>query len=382
MSSDNSAPPSISGKKEVPVLSPRALNRALLARQMLLHRVELPSLEIIERLAGLQAQSPSAPYFALWARLEGFNPEELSHLLQEKKAVRIALMRSTIHLVSAEDCLSFRPVLQSVLDRSLQGAFGKALAGLNLNELTSRGRALVDEAPLTSQQLGQSLQVIYPEYEPSALAAAIRNSVPLVQLPPRGLWGKSGLAVHTTVENWLGQPLSLASSADQMVLRYLAAFGPASVKDIQVWSGLTRLSEALERLRPQLNTFRDEHGAELFDLPDAPRPDPNTPVPPRFLGEFDNMLLSYADRTRIMDNSIQSRVCTKNGLVRSTFLLDGFVCGTWTIKVERGRALLRLEPFKPLTNQEKEALTEEGARLLHFAAPNAKSHDIQFAAIT
>ncbi|USB33648.1 winged helix DNA-binding domain-containing protein [Paenibacillus sp. YPG26] len=378
MSSDNTAPEAISGKEELPVLSTRALNRALLARQMLLCREELPSLEAIERLAGLQAQSPSAPYFALWARLETFNPEELSHLLQEKKAVRIALMRSTIHLVSAGDCLSFRPNLQPVLDRSLQGAFGKALTGLNLNELASRGRDLVEETPLTAQQLGQSLQVIYPGYEPSALSAAVRNSVPLVQLPPRGLWGKSGQAVHTSAEKWLGQPLSPVSSADQMVVRYLAAFGPASVKDIQVWSGLTRLSEAVERLRPQLITFRDEHGSELFDLPGAPRPDPSTPAPPRFLGEFDNMLLSYADRTRIIDKNIQPRVCTKNGLVRPTLLLGGFVCGTWTLKRERGRAVLLIEPFKPLTIQEKEALTEEGARLLHFAAASAKSHDIRF----
>ncbi|RUT31739.1 winged helix DNA-binding domain-containing protein [Paenibacillus zeisoli] len=382
MSSDHTTPPNISGQKAAPVLSPRALNRALLARQMLIRRIELPPLDALERLAGLQAQSPSAPYYALWARLEGFNPEELSLLLQDKKAVRMALMRSTIHLVSARDGLSFRPVLQSVLDRSLQGAFGKALAGLDLNELILKGRSIVDETPLTSQQLGQSLQSSYPGHDPSALAAAIRNSVPLVQLPPRGLWGKSGQAVLTSAEKWLGQPLSSASSADQMVLRYLAAFGPASVKDIQVWSGLTRLVEVVESLRPQLTTFRSENGTELFDLPNAPRPDSNISVPPRLLGEFDNILLSYNDRSRIMDNSIQARVCTKNGLVRSTVLLDGFVSGIWNIKLEKGQACLRIEPFKSLTDQEKDSLTEEGTRLLHFAASHAKSYAIQFVSMS
>lgn len=360
------------------VLGTRALNRALLARQMLLKRAELSALEAIQRLGGLQAQAPLAPYFSLWTRLEGFQPDELSDLIQERKVVRIALMRSTLHLVSAQDCLDFRPLLQSVHDRGLQGSFGKALADIHLEELSLLGRELVEAEPLTFNQLGKRLQAAWPDHDPAALSAAVRTRVPLVQLPPRGLWGQSGQATHTSAESWLGQPLTAGPSLDKMILRYLAAFGPASVKDIQVWSGLTRLNEGIERLRPELVTFRDEHGSELFDLQGAPRPDPDSPAPPRFLGEFDNMLLSYSDRTRILNELDRKRVFTVNGIIRPTILLDGFVCGTWRINRERGCTALLIEPFQRLTGTEREALTEEGLRLLQFAAADAKSHDILF----
>jgi hypothetical protein len=367
------------GGEPVRVLGLRALNRALLARQMLLSRVKLPALDAIEQLVGLQAQVPNAPYFDLWTRIEGFRQEELSELIQDRKAVRIALMRSTIHLVSARDCLNLRPCLQSVHDRSLNGAFGKRLAGLDTKALATSGRALVETKPLTFSELGKRLNEQWPDLDPTALAAAVRTLVPLVQLPPRGLWGEHGQAIHTSAEAWLGQPLSTQPATEKMILRYLTAFGPATTKDIQVWSGLTRLRETIERLRPQLVTFRDEQGNELFDLPDAPRPDADTQSPPRFLGEFDNMLLSYADRKRIIDDSYLKRVITENGIVRSTILIDGFVCGTWKIKRDHGTATLIIEPFKRLSKEEQYALSEEGARLLIHAAADDDSHDILFA---
>jgi hypothetical protein len=366
------------GGEPVPVLGLRALNRALLARQMLLSRVKLPALGVIEQLVGLQAQAPNAPYFDLWTRIEGFRQEELSGLIQDRKAVRIALMRSTIHLVSAQDCLNLRPCLQSVHDRSLNGSFGKRLAGLDTKALATAGRALVEAKPLTFSELGKRLNEQWPDRDPTALAAAVRTLVPLVQLPPRGLWGENGQAMHTSAEAWLGQSLSSQPATEEMILRYLAAYGPATTKDIQVWSGLTRLSKVVERLRPQLLTFRDEQGYELFDLPDAPRPDAETQSPPRFLGEFDNMLLSYADRKRIIDDAYHKRVITENGIIRSTILMDGFVCGTWKIKRDHGTATLIIEPFKRLSKQEQNALAEEGARLLNFAAVDDKSHYILF----
>jgi hypothetical protein len=364
------------GSASEEVLHSRVLNRALLARQMLLSRVKLPVLEVIEKLVGMQAQAPNAPYFGLWSRLEGFQQEELSRLVRERKVVRMALMRSTLHLVSAHDALQLRPWLQAVMDRSLNGAFGKHLKGVDLEVLAAAGRELVESEPLTFSELGKRLREQWPDLSSEAIAAAIRNLVPLVQVPPRGMWGESGQAAHTSVEAWLGKPLCTQPEAESMIWRYLAAFGPATVKDIQVWSGLSRVSEIIESLRPQLVTFRDEQGSELFDLPEAPRPDADTPSAPRFLGEFDNMLLSYADRSRIIDETYRSRVYTTNGIIRSTILIDGFVAGTWKLKRERERATLCIEPFTRLSQQENIALTVEGARLLHFAETEAHSHDV------
>ncbi|MDF2835848.1 MAG: hypothetical protein K0Q63_1488 [Paenibacillus sp.] len=372
----NQAEASVSGTPSV--ISNRELNRALLARQMLLSRERLPALETIERLAGMQAQSPVAPYFGLWSRIEAFRHEELSGLMRDKQVVRMALMRSTLHLVSARDALHMRPLLQPIMDRGLKGAFGKQLADIDQDELAVGGRALVEKEPLTFNELGKRLCENRPGLHPEAAAACVRNLVPLVQLPPRGIWGESGQAVHTSVEAWLGQPLASSSDPGWLIRRYLAAFGPATIKDIQVWSGLTRIHEDIKSLRTQLVAFRNERGEELFDLPDAPRPHADMPAAPRFLGEFDNMLLSYEDRGRIMDEAFRKRVFTTNGIIRATFLLDGFVAGTWKLTSKRDVAELHIEPFRELSRQETDELSEEGARLLRFAASNAGTTAIIF----
>lgn len=287
-------------------------------------------------------------------------------------------MRSTIHLVSAEDCRILRPLLQLVLERGLNGAFGKRLAGTDAASITALGRAMVEAEPLPAHELGRRLSEAVSA-DPEALAAAVRTYVPLVQLPPRGLWGESGMAVHTTAEAWLGRPLLPGTDPEELVRRYLAAFGPASVRDMQVWSGLTRLRDAFERLRPQLAVFRDEHGRELLDLPDAPRPGGDMTAPARFLGEFDNMLLSYEDRSRLLAEGDKPRVFTKNGIIRAVFLLDGFAAGTWSIAKERGRAVLTVKSFMALSHAEEEALAAEGRLLLAFAEPGLV-HEIVFAA--
>ncbi|WP_410769724.1 winged helix DNA-binding domain-containing protein [Fontibacillus sp. BL9] len=349
---------------------------------MLLRREQIAPLDAIEQLVGMQAQAPNAPYFGLWARLEGFRQDELSRLLRDKQAVRLALMRSTLHLVSARDALRLRPWVQPVLDRGLKGSFGRQLAGLNADAVAAAGRTLIERQPMTFSKLGGELAELWPERDPDALAALVRTRLPLIQLPPRGLWGESGQARHTTAEVWFGGHQAEVGTAtedeeDSFLLRYLAAFGPASIKDIQTWSGLTRLIGSVQRLRSRLAVYRDENGTELFDLPDAPRPDPETPAPARFLGEYDNILLSHADRRRIISEANYRHVFTKNGIIRSTVLLDGFAAGIWKLESKRSITTLVIDPFETLTEDESEALHREGTLLLDFAAPECISINIR-----
>ena len=206
--------------------------------------------------------------------------------------------------------------------------------------------------------------------------------MPLVQVPPRAIWGAAGQARHTSAESWLGGRTDGSASLDSLVERYLAAFGPASVRDVQAWSGLTRLQEVASRLRPRLRTFRDEHGTELLDLPEAPRPDPATPVPVRLTAEFDNLTLSHADRTRIISDRNRARLFTRNGVFPGIVLVNGFAAGMWRIARPRGAAVLTVEPFAPTQERDRGAITREALRLLDFAAPGAQARDVRFEPIT
>ncbi|MDF3017584.1 MAG: winged helix DNA-binding protein [Thermomicrobiales bacterium] len=359
------------------VLSQRALNRALLARQLLLARQERSAAATIEQLVGLQAQVPGNPYIALWSRLEGFQPEKLSLLIAERHAVRTSLMRATIHLVTARDCLALRPVMQSVLERTFaSSAFAKNIAGVELDTLLAAGRALLEERPRTRAELRPFLAERWPGYDADSLASAIGFLLPVVHVTPRGLWGQSGQARLTTIEGWLGRPLDPDPTPDQAVLRYLAAFGPATVADVRIWSRLTGLRAVIERLRPRLVTFRDERGRELFDLPDAPRPDQETPAPPRFLPEYDNILLSHDDRGRIIGDTGSLPMPDGRGGELGSVLVDGFLGGMWRMTRQRGKARLLIEAGSSWTKADQTAVAEEGARLLAFAVPNAPDHDI------
>jgi hypothetical protein len=374
------------------VLGLRALNRALLSRQMLLDRPDLPDdadgrraevIAAIEHLVGLQAQAPFPPYYGLWSRLGGFRPEDLAVLITDRSVVRIALMRGTIHLVSARDCLPLRRQLQPVLERGLRGTFGRQLAGVDPGALAAAGRELVESAPMTFSQLGEALAARWPDHRPAALAQGVRALVPLVQVPPRAVWGRSGQSLHTSAEHWLGQPVTGAAgpaeSVAELVTRYLAAFGPATVRDVAAWSGLAGLRSVLEELRPSLITFADEQGAELFDLPGAPRPGGDAPAPVRLVAEFDNLVLAHADRSRVVSAENLKRFYTINGIFPGSVLIDGFVAGLWRLARNSGGATLTIELFGP--GQNLDPVVAEAERMLTFCAPGASGH-IRFAAIS
>ncbi|WP_406863838.1 winged helix DNA-binding domain-containing protein [Streptomyces sp. HUAS MG47] len=353
-----------------PVLSRRALNRATLDRQFLLRRQSLPAVDAVRHLVGLQAQNTKPPYYALAARIEGFRPEELSSLMESRAVARLVTMRSTIHTHTADDCLALRPLMQAGgPERELKG-FRKGLVGVDLDRLTALSRESVEEAPRSVKELRTLLLAEWPDADPLALTVAARILLPLVQVTPRGLWGRSGQVELTTAEQWFGRPVADPPPApDETVRRYLAAFGPASVKDFQTWSGLTRTRPVFERLRPELLAFRDEDGTELFDLPDAPRPDPDAPAPPRFLPEFDNLLLSHADRSRVVPPEYRSRTWTGNQAHR-TFLVDGFLAGIWRMEDDGGRTEIVVEPFRPLSAAGRDALEAEAAHTLGVLVPD------------
>jgi hypothetical protein len=355
----------------------RSLNRATLARQLLLARADLGVRQAVEHLVGLQAQAPFPPYTGLWSRLAGFDPHELGGLLLDRTVVRVALMRGTVHLVSADDCVALRPLFAERLERWLRSSWGKPLAGLDTAEVGAVARRLVEEEPRTTAELGRLLAERWPDRDPQALANAARTALALVQLPPRAVWGRAGQTVVTTAECWLGRPLG-GTSLDAVVLRYLAAFGPASVADVQKWSGLTRLREVVDRLRPRLVVVRGEDGTELYDLPDAPRPDPDTPAPVRFLAEYDNLLLSHADPGRVIAPEHRAGLMTRNGIIPGVVLVDGAVAALYSVRRAKKAAALEIRPFRRLDRQERSAVEAEGGRLLAFSAAGAGTHDIRF----
>ncbi|MEU2116035.1 winged helix DNA-binding domain-containing protein [Streptomyces sp. NPDC016459] len=364
-----------------PVLGPRALNRATLARQLLLSLAPTGVEEAVGHLLGLQAQNTKPPYYALAARLDGFRPEQLSALMESRAVARIVTMRSTVHTHTARDAGALRALVQpGAIDRELAIFVSRGgLDGVDLDRLAALARALVEERPRTPKELREELLKEWPDADPQSLSVAARCLLPLVQVTPRGLWGRGGQVALTTIGTWFPDGADQAADLDETVLRYLGAFGPASVKDMQTWCGLTRLGEAFERLRPRLLVFRSERGTELFDLPDAPRPDQDTPTPPRFLPEFDNLLLSHADRTRVVPAENRSRTWTGNQAHRA-FLVDGFLAGLWFLDETKERTTMTIEPFTPPGRAARAELAAEAERTLRIMAAQDVPYEIVFRA--
>jgi winged helix DNA-binding protein len=362
------------------VLTVRQLNRATLTRQLLLEREDVPASDAIERLVGMQAQVPMDPYIGLWTRLHGFDPAELAGMLTDRRAVRASLMRATIHLVTARDMRRLRPLMEPVIQRMFWtgSPFGRAIQGVDTDALVSLVRELIEERPRTRAELRPLLAERWPDHDSDAMSA-IGYLLPVVQVPPRGVWGQSGQATWTTAESWLGRPLDAEPSIDDLVVRYLEGYGPAAVMDIQAWCGLTKLNEVVERLGSRLRVYADEAGRELFDVPDAPLPDADTPAPVRFLPEYDNSLLGYKDRTRVIGTEARRRLDSDILGNFSTFLVDGFVAGRWKLTRERTAARITIEPVVRLSATARTNLTDEGGRLAAFLVPDAAAHDVRFA---
>lgn len=365
------------------VLSQRTLSRATLARQLLLARSTMPVLDAVAHLVGMQAQVPLNPYTGLWSRLERFDPDELSRLLVERQVVRIVVMRGTIHLVTADDCLVLRPLAQPVLDAELtrHSEYAAPLKGVDIEPVLRFVVPFVNARPRTGTQLRKALAEKFPEHNAAALAYACRNHLALVQVPPRGVWGRGGPVAITTAEAWLGRPLAGAPAIHDVALRYFGAFGPATVADLTAWSRLTGLREIVERLRPQLRVFNDERGRELFDVPDAPRPDPDTPAPPRFLPEYDNVLLSYADRSRFIPEEQRALLFGVKRRVQGSVLHDGTAFGTWRVETgdTDGTVILTIDHLGRPTKKASAAVEAEGRRLMRFLDTNdeTRDHDVR-----
>jgi hypothetical protein len=319
----------------------------------------------------MQAQAPNLPYVGLWSRLQGFRPEEVSGLVERRRAVRTSLMRNTIHLVTTRDALRLKPLFQPVHERGLfhGSPWGRGMDPAAVEPLLSASREIMTERPRSVAELGRLLAPRFPGRDPATMAYVVRYLLPTVFVPPRGIWGAGGQVRLTTVEAWLGRPAGPAIPLEELALRYLAAFGPATPGDMRAWSRLASVRDAFERLRPRLVTFRDERGREFFDLPRAPRPRPDTEAPVRLLPDYDNALLAHADRTRIMAPGMHLGLFSSNGVMKGSVLLDGFVRAGWAPVQARGSTTLLVTPFaEPIPARAREQVTASGLELLALPA--------------
>lgn len=348
-------------------LTERQLNRATLARQWMLARADIAIPEAIAFLLGLQAQTSNGPYQGLWNRLEGFHPEQLTALIESKALLRATTMRTTLHLHTDADMRAIRPVMQPVLDRTWATTFRKRSGGADLDTVHRRGIDLLDAGPLTSGELGKRLAADWPGAEPLALAQLLHCRETLIQVPPTRTWNNGGPPLLSRIEHWTGRPLAAPIDPGALVLRYLAAYGPASVMDMQSWSGLTRLAPAFESVRDRLIEFRGADGRVLYDLPDGLRPDPDTPAPVRFLPEYDNVWLGFADRYRIQPQLAKDRMVLVNGYI-AAYTVDGFIAGNWTVKRHKDRLVITLMPFRRLGSAESADVESEALATGHFFA--------------
>ena len=345
---------------------------------MLLDREQASVEDAVERLAGLQAQEPRPPYVGLWSRLAGFERTQLEAALESRRIVRASFYRGTLHLVTGQDYVRFRSAIAPALEAALAVLRSRA-EGIDPPRLLAAARKIFDDAPRTFTELRGEVSKAFPEIaDARAMGYTVRMLLPLIAVPDRSKWGSPSDPTFTRAESWLGEALDPKADIEALVLRYLAAFGPATAADMQTWSGLKGLKPTFETLRPRLLALRDERGRELFDLPDAPRPHEDAPAPVRFIADYDNLVLAHADRRRIIAAEHRPRVVSRNLRVAATFLVDGFVAGVWRVERKKKTATLTASPFVGLSSKQKKELEREAGPLLSFLETDAEKREIQF----
>jgi hypothetical protein len=366
-------------KVAAPTLSRRALSRATLARQLLLERHDVAVQEAIARLAGMQAQVARPPFVGLWTRLARFERQDLLTLIHGRQVVRGTAMRGTLHLMTAEDFRAWRSPLQPMLTAGMKATLRDRISGDEVQRCVEVAREFLLAEPRPFNALRDHLVERFPDGDERAMGYAVRMTLPLVMVPDASPWGFPADAAFAVADSWMAEPTSPEDAATDLIRRYLAAFGPASVADAQAWSGLKGLKPVFEALRGELEAFRDERGRELFDLPGSPRPDEETPVPVRFLPDFDNLVLAHDDRSRVVPDEYRPRIVTRNLLVLATFLVDGVVSGTWKVERKGKKATLLVQHFEDLKASRRDELVHEGSLLLDFAEPDADRREVAFA---
>jgi hypothetical protein len=361
-------------------LTTRQMNRATLARQMLLAREPIPPLKAIERLVAMQAQWPRPPFVGLWTRIDNFQRGALTALFTKRQVVRATHFRATIHVMTTKDYVGFRSTIQPSLENAIRAVLRDRVAGLDLETLLARARTLLADQPRTFEDLRQRFLDADPNADERAMGYAVRLMLPLVQMPVGdAAWAFPSQACFALADQWLKReiPLRAPSRVNDLVLRYLATYGPATVAEVQGWSGVPHLKDALESLRPRLVTFRDERRRELFDLPDAPRPDPDVPAPVRFLPEYDHAIGARADE-RLVAKDHRPRVFLSALRIAATVLIDGFVAATWKLARTKSTATISIEPFAPFAPRTRKQVEAEGDALIRFVEPEARAFEVRF----
>lgn len=359
------------------VLTLRQLNRALLDRQLLLRRKDVGVEDVVETLGGMQAQLSSAPFVGLWTRIQGFSRQDLSTRIADRKIVKATYIRGTLHLVTAEDFVRYRTALQPLLSGGWETLTKNRPKDFDLNAILTAAMEFIADSPRTFAEISDFLTVHFPNQDVGPMRYGVRTHLPLVQVPMDIAWSYPGNPQFALAEQWIDRKVDERDNLTELIVRYLRAFGPASITDAQSWIGAPNLKGVFEELRPQLVVYRDENRRDLFDLPDMPLPEAETAAPVRFLPEFDNILIGHSNRRRIISDEHRKSVYLPGLRVAATVLVDGFVTGTWSVTKKGKSASLNVVGFRSFDQPNRTAICDEGEQLIRFIEPSASVYDIK-----
>lgn len=357
------------------ILTNRQLNRATLARQMLLERSDISIADAVRFLGGLQAQQSNDPYIGLWSRLNGFTHEALTALIVDKTLARATTMRGTLHLHTADDLVGFRALVQTYLMSMWRSGFRKRFNGQDEAAVHREGLKVLKKGPTTIGAVGKALGAKFPDADPLALSMMMQMRETLIQVPPTRIWGNGAAPLLERAETWIGKRKPTLSRID-LVHRYLAVFGPASINDMQIWCRLTKLSAEFKTLEKELVVFESEDGRVLYDLPDAPRPPADIPAPVRFLPLYDNAYLGYDNRRRMLSESDMKRINIFENF-KPGVLVDGVISAGYVVSRKKDTARLEIEPYHKLTKTQVREVEKEGEAFLRFMEEGAKGYTVE-----